>query len=120
MAFSEASIVFYNLVFFGKKKHFQNAICDIQERCTASILFTAKDMDLKHVMYMVVSPYDVQRTNGTLILILKQFFAENRKFLRCASCPHTYFFLFLGTDCTSLGAGPFCYKLWVLVLHWKI
>ena len=50
--------------------------CGNQERCTASILFTAKDMDLKHVVYMVVSPYDVQRTNGTLILILKQFFCR--------------------------------------------
>ncbi len=42
----------------------------------ASIVFTETDMELKHVMYMVVSPYDVQRINGTLILILKQFFCR--------------------------------------------
>ncbi len=42
--------------------------CDILERCTASILFTAKDIDFKNDMYMVVSPHDVQRINGTLFL----------------------------------------------------
>ena len=63
-------------LFFAQKKEISKCNWDTQERCTASILFTAKDMDLKHVMYMVVSPNDVQRTNGTLILIPKQFFGR--------------------------------------------
>ena len=58
---------------FGTNSKYNSAI---REHSIASILSTAKDMYLKHVMYMVVSPYDVQRTNGTLILISKQFFGR--------------------------------------------
>ncbi len=36
--------------------------------CTPLIFNTARDMGFRKVMYMVVSPHDGQRTNGTHFL----------------------------------------------------
>ena len=76
--------------FLAKKGQISKYNCDIWERCRASIFFTAKDMDLRNVMHIVVSP-----TNGTLILIWKQFFRRRFYiFEMCLLSAHTFFLIF--------------------------
>ena len=71
-------------------------------------------------VYGCLTIWFVADKRNTFVQLLTYFLVKNSKFLRCACCPHTHFFLFSGSNWTSWDVEPFWCKLWTLVLHGKI